>query len=171
MIARLQWPKPVSVVSYRLWGETEMFERYTEKARRVIFFARYEASAFGSPYIEPVHLLLGLFREDKALANRFLPSHAIFDAIREQIEAHAMAREQVSTSVDLPMNEDSKRALAFAAEEAPASGQVVLQTGKSILMGVIGTTLWSPYRSITRPASTTDGQIAPALLHHLAYIH
>jgi hypothetical protein len=30
-----------------------MFERYTEKARRVIFFARYEASQFGSPYIEP----------------------------------------------------------------------------------------------------------------------
>jgi ATP-dependent Clp protease ATP-binding subunit ClpC len=29
-----------------------MFERYTEKARRVIFFARYEASQLGSPYIE-----------------------------------------------------------------------------------------------------------------------
>ena len=37
-----------------------MFERYTEKARRVIFFARYEASQFGSPYIETEHLLLGL---------------------------------------------------------------------------------------------------------------
>ena len=33
-----------------------MFERYTEKARRVIFFARYEASQFGSPYIETEHL-------------------------------------------------------------------------------------------------------------------
>ena len=53
-----------------------MFERYTEKARRVIFFARYEASQFGSPYIETEHLLLGLLREDKALANRFLRSHA-----------------------------------------------------------------------------------------------
>jgi len=41
-----------------------MFERYTEKARRVIFFARYEASQFGSPYIETEHLLLGLLRED-----------------------------------------------------------------------------------------------------------
>ena len=48
-----------------------MFERYTEKARRVIFFARYEASQFGSPYIETEHLLLGLLREDKAMANRF----------------------------------------------------------------------------------------------------
>jgi hypothetical protein len=47
-----------------------MFERYTEKARCVIFFARYAASQFGSPYIEPEHLLLGLLREDKALLFR-----------------------------------------------------------------------------------------------------
>ena len=59
----------------RRWAGFEgenMFERYTEKARRVIFFARYEASQFGSPYIETEHLLLGLLREDKALTNRFL---------------------------------------------------------------------------------------------------
>jgi ATP-dependent Clp protease ATP-binding subunit ClpC len=37
-----------------------MFERYTEGARRVIFFARYEASEFGSPFIETEYLLLGL---------------------------------------------------------------------------------------------------------------
>ncbi|MDQ3256655.1 MAG: hypothetical protein M3R15_22655, partial [Acidobacteriota bacterium] len=49
-----------------------MFERYTEKARRVIFFARYEASQFGAPAIEPEHLLLGLMREDKTLTARFL---------------------------------------------------------------------------------------------------
>ena len=59
-----------------------MFERYTEKARRVIFFARYEASQFGSPYIETEHLLLGLLREDKALTNRFLRSHASVESIR-----------------------------------------------------------------------------------------
>ena len=41
-----------------------MFERYTEEARRVIFFARYEASVFGSPYVEPEHLLLALLREN-----------------------------------------------------------------------------------------------------------
>src|SRR5713226_1748961 len=40
-----------------------MFERYTETARRVICFARYEASQFGSPYIETEHLLMGLLRE------------------------------------------------------------------------------------------------------------
>ncbi len=48
-----------------------MFERYTEKARRVIFFARYEASQFGSPYIETEHLLLGLLREEKPSPTAF----------------------------------------------------------------------------------------------------
>jgi ATP-dependent Clp protease ATP-binding subunit ClpA len=51
-----------------------MFERYTEKARRVIFFARYEASQFGSPFIETEHILLGVLREDKALAARLFAS-------------------------------------------------------------------------------------------------
>src|SRR5712692_6461486 len=99
-------------------GEGNMFERYTEKARRVIFFARYEASQFGSPYIETEHLLLGLLREDKALTNRFLRSHASVESIRKQIEGHTTIREKVSTSVDLPLSNECKRVLAYAAEEA-----------------------------------------------------
>jgi hypothetical protein len=93
-----------------------MFERYTEKARRTIFFARYEASQFGSPYIEAEHLLLGLLREDKSLANRFLRSHT--ESIREQIEGHTAPREKVPLSVDLPVSHECKRVLAYGAEEA-----------------------------------------------------
>lgn len=44
-----------------------MFERYTQKARRVIFFARYEASQYGSLYIETEHLLLGLLDQDQVV--------------------------------------------------------------------------------------------------------
>ena len=95
-----------------------MFERYTEKARRVIFFARYEASQFGSPYIETEHLLLGVLREDKALTYRFLRSHGSVEMIRRQIEAHTTIREKVSTSVDLPLSNECKRVLTYAAEEA-----------------------------------------------------
>ncbi len=95
-----------------------MFERYTEKARRVIFFARYEASQFGSPYIETEHLLLGLLREDKALTNRFLRSHASIESIRKQIEGRTTLRDKVSTSVDLPLSQECKRVLAYSAEEA-----------------------------------------------------
>ena len=95
-----------------------MFERYTEKARRVIFFARYEASQFGSPSIETEHLLLGLMREDKSLTNRFLRSHSSIESIRKEIEGRTLIREKVSTSIDLPLSAECKRILAFAAEES-----------------------------------------------------
>ena len=95
-----------------------MFERYTEKARRVIFFARYEASRFGSPYIETEHLLLGLLREDTAIINRFLRSPASVEFIRKQIKGHTTIREKLSTAVDLPLSNECNRVLAYAAEEA-----------------------------------------------------
>src|SRR6202171_6801290 len=105
-------------ISGGIWGKGLMFERYTEKARRVISFARYEASQFGSPYIETEHLLLGLLREDKALTFRFLRSHAPVESIRRQIEGHITIRENLSTSVDLPLSNECKRVLVHAAEEA-----------------------------------------------------
>jgi hypothetical protein len=95
-----------------------MFERYTEKARRTIFFARHEASNFGSPFIETEHLLLGLLHEDQALTKRLLDSHASIASIRGQIEQHTPAREKISTPVDLPLTQESRRVLAYAAEEA-----------------------------------------------------
>ncbi len=113
-----------------------MFERYTEKARRVIFFARYEASQFGSPYIETEHLLLGLIREDKALANRFLRSHAAVESIRKQIEARTTVREKVSTSVDLPLSHECKRVLAYAAEEAERLSHKHIGT-EHLLLGLL----------------------------------
>src|SRR3954462_10387918 len=113
-----------------------MFERYTEKAQRVIFFARYEASQFGSPYIETEHLLLGLLREDKALTNRFLRSHASVESIRKQIEGHTTIREKVSTSVDLPLSNECKRVLAYAAEEAERLSHKHIGT-EHLLLGLL----------------------------------
>src|SRR5213080_314515 len=113
-----------------------LFERYTEKARRVIFFARYEASQFGSPYIETEHLLLGLLREDKALTNRFLRSHASVESIRKQIEGHTTIREIVSTSVDLPLSNECKRVLAYAAEEAERLSHKHIGT-EHLLLGLL----------------------------------
>jgi ATP-dependent Clp protease ATP-binding subunit ClpC len=96
-----------------------MFEKYTEKARRVIFFARYEASQLGSRCIETEHILLGLLREDKALTNRFFPrAEAAVESIRKQIEGRSAARDKVSTSVELPLSDESKRVLTHASDEA-----------------------------------------------------
>ena len=93
-----------------------MFERYTEKARRVIFFARYEASQYGSPVIDTEHLLLGILRETE-WGTRMLPAGAA-QAIRTQIEKRTPSGEKISTSIDLPLSNDGKRVLAYGAEEA-----------------------------------------------------
>jgi hypothetical protein len=114
----------------------EMFERHTDKARRAIFFARYEASALGSPRIEPEHLLLGVVREDKRLASHFLPSHQSLESIRCQIEQHAPARERLATSVDLPMSQGCKCALAYATEEADRLSQRRIGTDH-LLLGLL----------------------------------
>ena len=98
-----------------------MFERYTEKARRVIFFARYEASQFGAPYIETEHLLLGLLRENWTLFHAVhLP--ITYDSVHKILETRAYFGKSTSTSVDLPLSNEGKRALAYAAEEAELLG-------------------------------------------------
>src|SRR5215831_15410790 len=114
-----------------------MFERYTEKARRAIFFGRYEASQFGSPYIESEHLLLGLLRENKALTHRFLRGGPTqMEEIRKQIESATMVREKVSTSVDLPLSNECKRVLAYAAEEAERLSHKHIGT-EHLLLGLL----------------------------------
>lgn len=95
-----------------------MFERYTEKARRVIFFARYEASQFGATQIEPAHILLGLIREDKGLfSKRLLRDRQLdLEKIRKMIEGKAPSR--ITDSIDLQLSGETKRVLAYAAEES-----------------------------------------------------
>jgi hypothetical protein len=109
-----------------------MFERYTSPARRVVFFARYEASHFGSDYLETEHLLLGLIRECKVLAELLRPK-AGAESIRSQIEARDPVRERISTSVDLPLSKESRSALAYAADEAAALDHRYIDCGHLVL--------------------------------------
>jgi hypothetical protein len=95
-----------------------MLERYTEKARRVIFFARGEAGQLGSPYIGAEHLLLCLFQADQTLADRYLPSDESAESIRKRILARVTRGEPLPDTVDLPLSHECKRVLAHAAEEA-----------------------------------------------------
>ena len=111
-----------------------MFQRFTEKARRVIFFARYEAAQFGSPYIETEHLLLGVLREDEALTNRFIGKSS-WD-IRKEIEANTTVHEKTSTSADLPLRDESKRVLNFSAEEADRLNDKHIGT-EHLLLGLL----------------------------------
>lgn len=111
-----------------------MFERYTEKARRVIFFARYEASHYGSPHIETEHLLLGLLRECKEVV-RWIPDLNA-EAIRTKIDAATLKAPSTSTSLDLPLSSDSKRALGFASNEADRLAHRQIGT-EHLLLGLL----------------------------------
>ncbi len=113
-----------------------MFERYTEKARRVIFFARYEVSELGAKSIETEHLLLGLLREDKALILRFLSAKASVDEIRKQVEEGAERGTEISTSVEVPLSGESKKVLKYATNESENLGCRDVRT-EHLLIGLL----------------------------------
>jgi ATP-dependent Clp protease ATP-binding subunit ClpA len=92
-----------------------MFERYTERARRVLFLARYEAGQAGSVSIEPEHVLLGLLREGKGLTSRvFAEAKLSGDVVRGQFEQ----RRSTNGSADIPFSGATKDVLRLAAEES-----------------------------------------------------
>jgi ATP-dependent Clp protease ATP-binding subunit ClpA len=113
-----------------------MFERYTERARRVIFFARYEASQFGSTIIGTEFLLLGILREDRNMGTRFLSPVFTAEHIREKVEARLSVHEKVSTSIDLPLSEESRHILGYAADEAQQLNQRHIGT-EHLLLGIL----------------------------------
>ena len=96
-----------------------MFERFTERARRVLFFARYEASQLGTPVIDSEHLLLGLLREGKGVTSRiFTRAGLAVDEFRQEIEQQTTLHEKIPTSVEIPFSPAAKRALRATEEEA-----------------------------------------------------
>jgi|SRR5215475_573906 len=113
-----------------------MFERYTEKARRVIFFARYEASQYGSHFIETEHLLLGLLREDPALAKLSLGDANAISGVRAEIEARIERRERFGVSIEVPLSTDCMKILHLAAEEAGRLGHRHIGT-EHMLLGIL----------------------------------
>ena len=92
-----------------------MFGRYTERARRVIFFARYEALQYGSQVISPEHILLGLMREDKTIAARYFPfRHSLtVDSVRREVEDRIVWRERIPQSAELHLSPETKKILIF----------------------------------------------------------
>jgi ATP-dependent Clp protease ATP-binding subunit ClpC len=93
-----------------------MFERYTESARRTLFFSRYEATQHGSTWIESQHVLLGILREEKGVAARVLAAVPI-GQLREQFSRGTAARGR-ATAVEIPFSAEAKRVLQHAADEA-----------------------------------------------------
>lgn len=95
-----------------------MLEIYTENARRAIFVARYEASAFGSPHIGTEHLLLGLLTVDPESITTLLREGESAETIRARIHERTPKQPMTSTAVDLPISEAFKQVLSNTAEES-----------------------------------------------------
>ena len=115
-----------------------MFERFTEEARRVIFFARYEAGQFGAMAIESEHMLLGLLQEDPKLFIGLLRPSDSIGAIRLQVQMASVQRPKTPTNVDLALTEGCKRILAYSAEEAGIERLAEASIGSThILLGLL----------------------------------
>ena len=96
-----------------------MFDRYTEPARRSLFFARYEISVIGGTAIETEHLLLGLLKEQDPLVSTLLATaNATDDGLRQRIYARvAAAGTPPPQSIEIPFSTDAKHVLEYTLEE------------------------------------------------------
>ncbi len=100
-----------------------MFEKYNEKARRALFFARYEASKLGSRVIETEHILLGVLREGEDIVVDLMRTLDVRATdLRKKIEGDRVFVERISATAELPLSEECKKALAFAGHEAEVAG-------------------------------------------------
>src|SRR2546427_3164858 len=114
-----------------------MFERYTERARRVLFFARYEASELGNTSIETQHLLLGLLREGKGLTSRiFARANISLEELRQEIVGRTTFQEKVATSVEIPFSAETKRVLEYTRDEANRLRHDYIGT-EHLLLGIL----------------------------------
>ncbi|MBI1897830.1 MAG: hypothetical protein HYS04_15070 [Acidobacteria bacterium] len=94
-----------------------MFERYTEDARKSIFFARSEASRFGSSRITADHLFLGIARSGPQSIERLVGSRETAGDLRKAIETGIPDSSAASSAVDLPLDPACRQVLQAAARE------------------------------------------------------
>jgi ATP-dependent Clp protease ATP-binding subunit ClpC len=96
-----------------------MFDRFTERARRCIFFARKFVSDCGSPVIETEYLLLGMLEADASVIRLLLPSKTT-EEIRAEVEKGIVRKPEIPTNIDIPLSAEGSQILTLALEEADA---------------------------------------------------
>lgn len=114
-----------------------MFERYTERARRALFFARREVSEVGGVALAPEHLLLGLLRDRTGLtSDLFIREQVRFDSVRSEIQMRMSEGEKVPTSAEIPFSDGAQRILQHTAAEAERLGHDYIGT-EHLLLGIL----------------------------------
>ncbi|MBP9855238.1 MAG: ATP-dependent Clp protease ATP-binding subunit [Candidatus Omnitrophica bacterium] len=114
-----------------------MFNRFTERARKVIVYAKEEARRFNHDYIGTEHLLLGLVREGEGVAAAVLQKLGLdLETIRIEVEKLVQPGPQTQVLGDIPFTPRSKKALELSAEEARALGHNYIGT-EHLLLGLV----------------------------------
>ncbi|MEI7998809.1 MAG: Clp protease N-terminal domain-containing protein, partial [Candidatus Omnitrophota bacterium] len=114
-----------------------MFNRFTERARKVIVYAKEEARRFNHDYIGTEHLLLGLIREGEGVAAAVLQKLGLdLETIRLEVEKLVQPGPQTQVAGDIPFTPRSKKALELSAEEARALGHNYIGT-EHLLLGLV----------------------------------
>src|SRR3989454_3608209 len=113
-----------------------MWQRFTERARRIIFFAQEEAAGLGENYVGTEHLLLGLVRENDSVAARILDRLGVpLGRIRSDIERQ-VTRGHGNLGQDMQLTPRAKRVIDLAYEEARQLNNNYIGT-EHLLLGVI----------------------------------
>ena len=113
-----------------------MFERFSDRARRVVVLAQEEARMLNHSYIGTEHILLGLIHEGEGVAAKALESLGIsLDAVRQQVEM-IIGQGQQAPSGHIPFTPRAKKVLELAQREARALGHAYVGT-EHILLGLI----------------------------------
>jgi len=114
-----------------------MFNRFTERARKVILLAKEEAKRFNHDYIGTEHLLLGLVREGEGVAAAVLASLGLGpDKIRFEVEKLVQPGPATIVSGDIPFTPKAKKVIELAMEEARDLGHNYIGT-EHLLLGLI----------------------------------
>lgn len=114
-----------------------MFNRFTERARKVIVYAKEEARRFNHDYIGTEHLLLGLIREGEGVAAAVLQKLGLdLETIRIEVEKLVQPGPQTQVLGDIPFTPRSKKSLELSAEEARALGHNYIGT-EHLLLGLV----------------------------------
>jgi ATP-dependent Clp protease ATP-binding subunit ClpC len=142
-----------------------MFERFTDRARRVVVLAQEEARMLNHNYIGTEHILLGLIHEGEGVAAKALESLDIsLDAVREQVE-EIIGQGQQAPSGHIPFTPRAKKVLELSLREALQLGHNYIGT-EHILLGLIreGEGVAARCSSSSAPTSTKVRQQVIQLL-------
>ncbi len=114
---------------------TEVFERFTDRAQRVVVLAQEEARTLNHNYIGTEHLLLGLVREGEGVAAKALESLGIsLDEVRQQVE-EIIGQGQEAPPGHIPFTPRAKKVMELAQREANDLGHSYIGT-EHLLLGL-----------------------------------